>query len=113
MTGVDGQRSEDREHLTFEELCRGRLRGCRPVPAEQPHPRLLQRRQQLVEEHAILPLDQAVAALRDDSQLLGRSHRVGARLLDAAGDLLLEPRDPDHEELVERRAEDGQEAQPL
>ena len=54
-----------------------------------------------------------MAPLRDRLQLLGGRHRVRARLLDMPGKLLLESRDPDHEELVQARAQDTQEAQAL
>src|SRR5262249_48048531 len=46
-------------------------------------------------------------------QLLGRRQAVGAALADGGFQLLVEARDPDHEELVQVRMEDREELQAL
>ena len=60
---------------------------------EQPDLVSLQGREHLLEERPALAGDQLVRLLRDRGQLLGGGHRVGPRLLDPAGELLLETRD--------------------
>src|SRR5262249_40581424 len=51
--------------------------------------------------------------LADQPELLGRRQAVGAAFGDRGLELLVEARDPDHEELVEVRVEDREELQAL
>ena len=57
--------------------------------------------------------DQRVGLLGDRRELLGRGQPVDRALLDSAQLLALQSSDPDHEEFVDVRARDRQEAQPL
>ena len=52
-------------------------------------------------------------ALVDARQLLGGQHAIGVNVVDPARHQLLEPRDADHEELVEIVGDDGLELQPF
>jgi hypothetical protein len=54
-----------------------------------------------------------VATPRNRLQLVGGQHRVGARLRHMTGELLLQARHADHEELVDADAQDGEEPQAL
>ena len=53
---------------------------------------------------AVVLVDELVGALGDRGELLIRGHAVGRNLVDLAGELRLQARDADHEELVEVRA---------
>ena len=62
---------------------------------------------------AVLIVHHRVRAGADGGELLGRGQAVGRRLDDVAGQLLLEPGDADHEELVQVRRDDGEELEPF
>src|SRR6185369_3172672 len=73
----------------------------------------LEPRLHVLEEGAVLPHDERAAALRDLAVGLARGAAVGERSLDARVDHALQARDADHEELVEVRAHDREELEPL
>ena len=72
-----------------------------------------QPRLDVLEEGPVLLLDERVHPLGDRGQRLGRGQPVGGGALVSRPDALLEIGHPDHEELVEVRAEDGQELDAL
>ena len=67
----------------------------------------------LVEEDPARPHVLALGGVPDGRELSGNAHAVDRDASDPVGELLLEPRHPDHEELVEVRRPDGEEARPL
>ena len=69
--------------------------------------------QQMVVETLVLELHQLGDALRDRGELLGGRHAIRGPVLDAGCDLPAKTGDTHHVELVEIRAEDRKELQPL
>ena len=71
--------------------------------------------QRLTQHHPfrLLRHDQRVGLQRDRVELLGRGQPVGGQILDPAQLLALQARHPGHEEFVDVRARDRQEAEPL
>src|SRR5262249_1673768 len=67
----------------------------------------------VAEQRPVLLRDHLVGPNRDRRELLAGAHRVRAALLDVPRELLLEARHPDHEELVEVGAGDGEELEPF
>ncbi len=72
-----------------------------------------ERRQHLFVQHPILLVDEAVRLFADFGKQRAQPGQRHARRRRVREELLLEPRDPDLEELVEVAADDAQEAQPL
>ena len=111
---VEGQGRQDREHHVLE-VGRELLAplGLDLVPLEDPHARFGQARPEVFGEgpdrERRVPFDD----LADHPELLVRGQPVGAAFRDRGLDLLVQPRDPDHEELVEVRVEDREELDPL
>jgi hypothetical protein len=112
-SGIERQRRQHRHHVVEPGPGGGNLPGIELGMIEDADPGGVQLRQELVRparaERAREPL-RLVADLRE---LLRRRDPVGGRLRHARGDLLLEAGDADHEELVEVRRDDGEEADAL
>jgi hypothetical protein len=70
-------------------------------------------RGELLLPDAILLGAERVHLVTDGRELLDGGHAVGLRLGDPTEDLLLQPGDADHEELVEVRRDDADELEPL
>ena len=116
MSGVDGQRSEDREDFAGEDLAQVLLLGFGQVlePAAEDDSLLLQGRQDFLFEDPVLFLDELGDEGGDAVDLVLREHLVGpGGPGDAGVDLLHQAADPDHEELVQVGGEDGEELEPL
>src|SRR5262249_45563542 len=114
VSGIDCQGSEDREQLAPKvsaeafELLRRELRDFEDVD-----PLRARRRQDLAEERALLGRDLRGSTYADRSELLRRHHPVRPRIHHPALQLLLEPGDAHHEELVEVRGHDRDELEAL
>ena len=112
--GIDRQRGEHREDPLLERLDHELLVVVvELVPARQPDPVGGQRRDDAVEEEALLAQHQALDPVAHLEQLLARGAAVGRGGADPGRHLLLQAGDADLEELVEVLAEDGQELGPL
>jgi len=112
--GVERQGSEHRQDLLLEKIRHHRGRFGREIrTAEEAHAGAFETGQHLFTEDTVLPFDQLVAPARDGLQLLGWRHRVRTGVGHVPGELLLQPRDADHEEFVEADAQDGEKAEPL
>ena len=115
MAGIDRQRGQDREDVGLEVGVEVLAVGVRHVADA------LAERQSLGGERGQHVLHEARAMLanllphdgRDRRELVLGRHAVGSTLDDPGGHLLLEPRHPHLEELVEVAAEDRQELEPL
>jgi len=83
------------------------------VRVEQPHRDGRKPRAQVVLERVVLARHELVEAAPERVEDLAGRAAVGAAHVHARVDLALEPRDPDHEELVQVRAEDREELEPL
>ena len=115
VPGVDGERRERREHIDGEVGARrgGLLRGEARAGATMKSPARRELGHELLAPGPVPLLDERMRARRHRRELLGREEPVGRGLGDAARDLLLQPGDPDHEELVEVRADDAEELEAL
>jgi len=114
MSGVDRERRHHREERPVEvRLHDLGLLGGDLLRADDPDTLRDQTRLDVLEEAPVLLLDERVHTLRHRRQRLGRGQPVGAGALVPLPDALLQVRHPDHEELVEIRAEDGQELDAL
>jgi hypothetical protein len=89
------------------------LLGREVEPVDQPEPRALEAGEDLLVEQTPLLGEHRPHRGIDGVELLARGQAVGGGLADVAGDLLLEPADPLHEELVEVAVRDGDELEPL
>ena len=114
MRRVEGQGRQDRKHDVLE-VGRKLLAplGLDLVPLEDPHARLGEARPEVFGERPDRERRVSFDDLADHAELLMRGQAVGAPLRHRRLDLLVQPRDPDHEELVEVRVEDGEELDPL
>ncbi len=114
VPGVDGERRERREHVVREVGARrgGLLRG-EVARRHDEQPGAGELGNELLAPGPPSLLDERVRARRHRRELLGREEPVRRGLGDAARDLLLQPGDPDHEELVEVRADDAEELEAL
>ncbi len=113
VTRVDGDRREDREDLALEPgVERPQLGLVELLRFHEQNPVVGELRNDVLEALR-LRLDELMHALGDGAQRLGRGHPVGPELADLAGELLLEPGDAHHEELVEVRSDDGEELEAL
>ena len=111
---VERERRHDGEDRPSEVLGEERLLGrLELLELEDPHADPLEARPQVVEEGAVLPRDELLAALRDGAERLAGREPVGEGRLDPRVDEPLEARDAHHEELVQVRAHDREEADPL
>ncbi len=111
---VEPHGGQHRQHLAQEVLAHPALLAGAPLRALDDADVLrLELGQELLVEHAVLLGDQRVRALADAPHQLLRREAVGAGLRDLEGDLLLDARDTDLEELVKIGAADRQEAQAL
>ena len=114
MARVDGEGGEDREDLLREALPRRLgLPGREVLGSDQLVARPGERRPDLLEPGPVLLRHQRVGPAGDGSQHLGRQQAVGRRVGHATGDLLLQARHADHEELVEVGGDDAEELEPL
>ena len=114
MPGVDRQRGEDRHERPPEiVLQEPLLLGGDLLGTDEPDAFRREDGPQLLQEAAVLGVDQPVDLVGDRGEGLGRGHLVRPHGGVARADPALQLRDPDHEELVEVRAEDGQELDPL
>ena len=113
MRRVDGERRQDRVHR-FAEGLRGEvaLRRRELVPHDDADAGLLERRGELDEERGRV-VHEPEHALADAREQGDRRQPVGSGGRDARLELLVHARDPDHEKLVEVRAEDGEELHAL
>ena len=114
MAGIDGQRRHHRQHRAAEVLLEEPLLITAEVLGPQQHDALgRQQRLDLLQEGPVLLVHELVDARRHRRQRLGGGQLVGPRRRLAGMDAALQRGHPHHEELVEVRAEDGQELHPL
>ncbi len=114
MPAVDRERREHREDGLIESFREGGLRLVVELAhVHQADSFALERRQQLVVEHAHLQRQRGPQPPRDRLQMLGRCAAVLGPAHDLRLDLLFDRGDADHEELVEVRAVDRNELQAL
>ena len=115
VPGIDRDRREHREDVVVEALVEaGELVG-REIRRLDEHrrPRARARERARRSSSWYCGVDELVGARADGRELLVRHHAVGGDLFDLAGELLLQPGDAHHEELVEVDADDGEELEPL
>ena len=111
---VDGERREHREDPLLERLDEELLVVVvEVVPARQPDAVGGQRGHDLVEEEALLALDERLDPLAHLEELLAGGAPVGRGGAEPGRHLLLQAGHPHLEELVEVLAEDGEELGPL
>ena len=111
---IDGQRREHGEHTLLVDLGHRLAIGLgQVVPAHHRDPGGGERRGERIEEHQLLPFDEASGRLGDLAQLLRRGAPVRGWFLDAGGDLILQRGDAHLKELVEVRRGDRTELGPL
>ena len=111
---ADHQRRQGREHLLVEVLVDLRPLGlARRGERDDADALLLQGRAQGPAEAAVEPGVELQNPLLDRVDLLPGREPVGAAGVDAGVDLVEQPGDPDHEELVEVGGVDGAELDPL
>ena len=111
---IDRQRREHGEHALLVDLGHRLAVGLGEVaPAHDGDAGVGERRGERVEEHQLLPLDEAPGRLGDLGELLRRGAPVRGRLLDAGGDLILQRGDAHLEELVEVGRRDRAELGPF
>ena len=114
MPGVDGERGHDRQQRPAEVVVEEPLLlGVQVLGAQDADPLGGEEGLELLEEAAVLHLDQLSHPPRHRLERLGRRQAVRGGGLVAVADLPLEARHPHHEELVEVRAEDGEELDAL
>ena len=111
---IEAERRQHRLDFALEILLEP-VGGCRvPGGARQQFDALMpQRRQQHVVETGVLRIHQTARAFVDRLQLFGDGQAVGARLIRAEFEALLEAGDADLEEFVEIVRGDAQELEPL
>ena len=111
---ADRERRQDREDLAPEALVEAlSLVGGDVVEAHDADAVLVQRRAQVLLQRARLALHVVGDLGADRVERLARRAAVLERRLDAGVDLVVQARDPDHEELVEVVGGDRDELQPL
>ena len=114
MTGIDRQRCEDREDAVAEPLGdQLSLVGCQIIELEQFNTDFVESRQHLGGEDLFLTCAEFENHRADVFNLFAGSAAVGTHRRDPRGDLVMEPRHPHLEELVEVAGEDRQVANPL
>ena len=114
VTRVDRERRHHREERPAEVLIQDLgLLGGHLLRTDDPDALGDEARLDVRQEAPVLLLDERVHALGDGRQGLGRRQPVGGGALVADPDPLLEVGHPDHEELVQVRAEDRQELDAL
>src|SRR4051794_34182192 len=114
MREVDRQRSQDREDLGAEIFGSVRPRGLVQIlPVGHPEAVLLEPRQELVTEDRVGLAQLNVDELANALELLPRTESIGRGLQYGRFELLVQPGDPHHEELVEVRGMDGEEFEAL
>ncbi len=114
MPLTHGQRGQDREDPPAEHRSeRGAVVGVEGVPVGQDDAGGGEGRPDLAEEEIAVALHQLGGPGGDGGQLLGGTHAVRRRDLQAGGHLILQSRYPHLEELVEPLGEDGQVADPF
>ena len=115
MAGVHGQRGHHRQDSLTEVLVQiGLLRSTELLGLEDVDALLGELRADLVDEQAVLLVDQFVHPGRERGHHLPGTQAVGGpRGLDLRVDLSLDTGDADHEELVQVGAEYGQELHPF
>ncbi len=111
---VDRDGGQDREDF----VVKARVQACERLGVEviwldEDDPRVGQRRGRRFASSRALRGDELVHPCRDGRQLLGDGHPVRRCLVHLAGELLLEAREADHEELVEVARYDRVKLQPL
>ncbi len=110
MCQVQGERREDGIDRLAEVGVRLFLLGfAQFLVVQNMDARLVQLGQEFALEALMGSVEQFEGALADGGELFARGHAVGGDLDDARLDLLAEPRDAHHEELVHVGAEDGEE----
>src|SRR5713226_7349380 len=111
---MDGERGEDgEEHAAEVVLEEALLLLARLLGPEQEDPFGGEERLDLLQEAPVLLVHQLVHAGGHRGERLRGGHAIGPRRLVARGDAALEGGHPDHEELVQVRAEDGEELHAL
>ena len=114
MTGIDRQRREHRKDFLLEVTPRPggtfRVQLRDVVDADAV---LRQERHQLIAPECVLRRDQLMHGALDGVEGVRRRQPVRADIARFAFDLLLDPGDADFEKLVEIRADDGEEFDPL
>ena len=114
VAGIDGERGEDgQEHAAEVVLEEALLLVARLLGPEQEDPLGGEEGLDLLQEAPVLLVHQFVHAGGHRGERLRGGHAVGPRRLVARGDAALEGGHPDHEELVQVRAEDGEELHAL
>ena len=114
MSRIHRERRKDRKHLRLEI----RVHALALVVIEQGHRHqfdalLLERRQYQLMQRLVSALQQLMHPHADGLELLRRRQRIGRILPRARRDFPPQPRHPDHVELVQVRAEDREELEPL
>ena len=108
---VEGQRREHRKNdLREVALARLQLPGVELVVGQDVDAFLGERRLQLLFQALVRGVHQALDFAADGDQLRARAHAVRAEFRDAGVQLRIEAGHADHEELVQVRADDGEEA---
>ncbi len=114
MTRVERDRRQHRKDFAREVIGDEMVGFRRELLArEQADARAVEVGEHVAEQRLVLPRHHLVAALGDGLELLAGAERVRPALLHVPRELLLEARDPDHEELVQVGAGDGEELEPL
>jgi hypothetical protein len=114
MGRVYGEWGQDRQDLPGEPLAQAPLlRRLELLVGDDAYARLLERGEDLLPQYVALLGEEALGVIVDAGELLLGGHPVGDGVGQLGGDLLLEPCDPDHEELVEVGLGDGDEPDPL
>src|SRR5215210_2996012 len=110
MGRVYGERGQDRQYFLGEPLAQAPLlRRLQLLVGDDAYARILQRGEELLPKYVALLGEEALRVVVDAGELLLRGHTVWDGVGQLGGDLLLEPCDPDHEELVEVGLGDGDE----
>ena len=114
VCGIQPDRRDDRGDFIAEITTHPSLELGRPVPAaNEANLVLLQLRQQDIVEDRVLAIDVPMHQFADSRQRLMRLQTIGPGLFTGEGDLLLQARHADLEELVEVAGEDQQKLEPL
>ena len=111
---IDGQRREDGEDRAPEVLPRRATRvGVEALPLADVQAPRRERRDQILGEQLRRRLALLADEVADARELVARRQPVGGRVDDVGLELIVQPRDADHEELVEVRRVDREELHAL
>jgi len=112
--GIDGGWRENREDLALEDAVHLTALAPHELPGrEEAHAALAERRYDLVREDRRGARAQLARPLQHAREELGSQKPGGIAMLDAGPDQIPDARDPNHEEFVQVRRADAQEAGPL